>query len=59
MDVCSFDGKSGLCIGCFRTLDEIRGWKKMTDHRRHQILNEKARRQAKVAREVQVAKVKS
>ncbi len=31
----------------------------MTDHRRHQILNEKARRQAKVAREVQVAKVKS
>ncbi|MEX3637883.1 DUF1289 domain-containing protein [Paraburkholderia sp. BR14320] len=59
IDVCAFDGKTGLCIGCFRTLDETRGWKKMTDHRRHQILNEKTRRQEKVAREVQVAKVKS
>ena len=59
IDVCSFDGKSGLCVGCFRTLDEIRGWKKMTDHRRHQILNEKTRRQAKVARDAQVAKVKN
>lgn len=58
VDVCAFDGKTGLCIGCFRTLDEIRGWKKMTDHRRHQILNEKTRRQAKVACEAQVAKVK-
>jgi predicted Fe-S protein YdhL (DUF1289 family) len=52
IDVCTFDGKTGLCIGCFRTRDEIRGWKKMTGHRRHQILNEKIRRQAKVAREV-------
>jgi len=51
IEVCAFDGRSGLCIGCFRTRDEIRGWKKMTDHRRHQILNERARRQAKVARE--------
>ncbi|WDD92748.1 DUF1289 domain-containing protein [Burkholderia sp. FERM BP-3421] len=50
IDVCAFDGKSGLCIGCFRTRDEIRGWKKMTGHRRHQILNERARRQAKVKR---------
>ncbi|WP_321924576.1 DUF1289 domain-containing protein [Paraburkholderia guartelaensis] len=59
IDVCAFDGKTGLCIGCFRTLDEIRGWKKMTDHRRHQILNEKSRRQAKVAREAQRIKVET
>jgi len=51
IEVCAFDGKTGLCIGCYRTRDEIRGWKKMTNHRRHQILNEKTRRQAKVARE--------
>ncbi|WP_081771839.1 DUF1289 domain-containing protein [Paraburkholderia nodosa] len=51
IDVCAFDGKTGLCIGCFRTLDEIRDWKKMTDHRRHQIRNERSRRQAKVVRE--------
>ena len=56
-DVCAFDGKTGLCIGWFWALDEIRSWKKMTDHRRHQILNEKTRRQAKVARVVQVAEV--
>jgi len=59
VDVCAFDGKTGLCIGCFRTRDEIRGWKKMTDHRRHQILNEKTRRQAKLAGETQIAKVES
>ncbi|TKC86338.1 DUF1289 domain-containing protein [Trinickia terrae] len=51
IDVCAFDGKTGLCLGCFRTRDEIRGWKKMTDHRRHQVLNDRSRRQAKLVRE--------
>ena len=51
IDVCAFDGKTKLCVGCFRTLDEIRGWKKMTDHRRHQVINDRARRQAKLQRE--------
>jgi uncharacterized protein len=40
-----------LCTGCYRTREEARGWKKMTDHRRHQIINERARRQAKIGRE--------
>ena len=47
IDVCAFDGKTRLCVGCFRTLDEIRGWKKMTDHRRHQVINDRARRQTR------------
>ncbi|MEC5409429.1 DUF1289 domain-containing protein [Paraburkholderia sp. MPAMCS5] len=51
IDLCAFDGKTGFCTGCYRTRDEARGWKKMTDHRRHQILNGKSRRQAKLARE--------
>ncbi|CAE6780731.1 hypothetical protein R69927_02443 [Paraburkholderia domus] len=51
IDVCAFDGKTKLCVGCFRTLDEIRGWKKMTDHRRHQVINDRARRQAKLLRD--------
>ncbi|ABO60165.1 MULTISPECIES: DUF1289 domain-containing protein [Burkholderiaceae] len=51
IDVCTFDGKTKLCIGCFRTLDEIRAWKKMTDHRRHQVINDRARRRAKLQRE--------
>ncbi|MCP3710034.1 DUF1289 domain-containing protein [Paraburkholderia sp. CNPSo 3274] len=50
IDVCAFDSKTGLCIGCFRTRDEIRDWKKLTDFRRHQILNEKSQRRAKVTR---------
>jgi uncharacterized protein len=24
--VCSIDPMTGLCVGCFRTLDEIAGW---------------------------------
>jgi predicted Fe-S protein YdhL (DUF1289 family) len=38
IELCKFDGKTGLCIGCLRTLEETRGWKKMSDHRRHQII---------------------
>jgi predicted Fe-S protein YdhL (DUF1289 family) len=47
IDVCAFDGKTRLCVGCFGTLDEIRRWKKMTDHRRHQVINDRARRQTR------------
>jgi predicted Fe-S protein YdhL (DUF1289 family) len=35
----------------FRTLGEIRARKKMTDHRRHQVTNDRERRQAKLQRE--------
>ncbi|BCQ55462.1 DUF1289 domain-containing protein [Burkholderia gladioli] len=49
VEICRFDGKTGLCIGCLRTREEIRGWNKMTDHRRHQVINERARRQARLA----------
>jgi len=49
VELCQFDGKTGLCTGCLRTRDEAREWKKMTDHRRHQIINERARREKKLA----------
>lgn len=49
VELCHFDGKTGLCTGCLRTLAEAREWKKMTDHRRHQIINERARREKKLA----------
>jgi predicted Fe-S protein YdhL (DUF1289 family) len=51
--LCAFDGKTGFCVGCLRTLDEIRDWKKMTDHRRHQVIHDRSRRQAKLQREAQ------
>ncbi|MBY4871315.1 MULTISPECIES: DUF1289 domain-containing protein [Burkholderia] len=50
-EVCTFDARTGYCVACLRTRDEARTWKKMTDHRRHQILNDRARRQARLARE--------
>ena len=49
IELCRFDGKTGLCTGCLRTLDEARQWRKMTDHNRHRIINERARREKKLA----------
>jgi len=49
VELCQFDGKTGFCNGCLRTLAEAREWKKMSDHRRHQIINERARREKKLA----------
>jgi hypothetical protein len=48
VDICRIDGKSGFCVGCLRTREEIREWKGMTDHRRHQVINDRARREAKL-----------
>ena len=48
VDICRMDRRTGWCVGCLRTADEIGAWKKMTDHRRHQILNDRKRRQAKL-----------
>jgi predicted Fe-S protein YdhL (DUF1289 family) len=49
VELCQFDGKTGFCTGYLRTLAEAREWKKMTDHRRHQIINKRARREKKLA----------
>ncbi len=27
IDVCRLDGDGRLCVGCYRTVDEIRRWK--------------------------------
>jgi predicted Fe-S protein YdhL (DUF1289 family) len=48
-DICKFDRKAGLCVGCFRTTEEIRQWRKFTDHRRRQIMAERRRREVKLA----------
>jgi predicted Fe-S protein YdhL (DUF1289 family) len=39
-----------MCTGCFRTTDEIRRWRKMTDHRRREILSDRRRREAKLSK---------
>jgi hypothetical protein len=48
VDVCRIDDNSGVCVGCLRTREEIREWKGMTDHRRHEIIGECARRAAQL-----------
>lgn len=49
IELCRFDRKTGFCTGCLRSLAEAREWKKMSDHRKHQIINERARREKKLA----------
>jgi predicted Fe-S protein YdhL (DUF1289 family) len=45
--VCVVDPDTGLCRGCFRTLDEIAGWGGFTDEERQQVLDQlKERKQA-------------
>lgn len=58
IDVCRFDGKTGFCIGCLRTLPEVREWKKMTDHKRHLIINERPRREKKLGQNIAPTKGK-
>jgi len=43
-NVCQLDPKSGLCIGCARTLDEIARWAEMSDAERERVMAELPRR---------------
>lgn len=42
--VCRIDERSGFCLGCYRTLDEIGGWPLMTDVEKAAILETLPRR---------------
>lgn len=44
INVCQMDSASGLCRGCFRTLDEIARWTRIDDAERVTIINAAARR---------------
>jgi uncharacterized protein len=38
--VCAVEGRSGLCIGCGRTLKEIAAWGSLDEPRRQEIMAE-------------------
>lgn len=38
--VCVVDGESGLCLGCYRKLNEVAAWGRLTDEERDRILEE-------------------
>lgn len=38
--VCVVDGESGLCLGCYRRLNEVAAWARLTEAERDAILAE-------------------
>ncbi len=47
IQVCTLDDEK-ICIGCYRSAEEIRGWHTMTDEQKLQVLvNIEERRRAK------------
>jgi predicted Fe-S protein YdhL (DUF1289 family) len=49
-NICKMDSTSGLCQGCFRTLDEITAWSRLDDPARSEILSSIASRRLALAR---------
>lgn len=44
IDICSFDGRTGWCKGCGRTIPETRTWRKMQPRNRQMLTKELGRR---------------
>ena len=44
--VCTLDARSGLCLGCGRTIDEIARWGSMSDAERARVMAELPGRRA-------------
>lgn len=44
ISVCRMDAATGLCIGCFRTLDEIGAWSGMDDAQKRAVWQRLAQR---------------
>ncbi|HEU4708879.1 MAG TPA: DUF1289 domain-containing protein [Methylophilaceae bacterium] len=44
--VCTMSEATGLCLGCFRTIEEIREWWDMTNDQRSQLMDALEARQA-------------
>ena len=42
--ICTMDPATGLCIGCFRTIDEIAGWSGMADAQKREVWQRLAER---------------
>ncbi|WP_370627351.1 DUF1289 domain-containing protein [Brevundimonas sp. PAMC22021] len=47
VQVCTVDGASGLCLGCYRTLQEIGGWRALGEEGRARVMAELPSRRAR------------
>ena len=36
--ICTIDAMSGVCIGCYRTLDEIARWMQLSDAQKREVV---------------------
>ena len=45
--ICTYEPAIGMCVGCGRTLAEVRGWFEMTDAQRRAVMEELPARLAK------------
>ncbi len=48
IDICVLHRREGICIGCFRTGDEIARWSTMTDDERAALMGELPARAARL-----------
>lgn len=39
-NICQLDPRSGYCIGCLRTIDEIGDWLEMTNEEKRNVLKQ-------------------
>ena len=46
--VCFMDDESGLCLGCFRTLQEVAGWSRLGDGDRAAVMAELPSRRGRI-----------
>ncbi|MBT0963288.1 DUF1289 domain-containing protein [Denitromonas iodatirespirans] len=46
IDICKMDPRTGLCVGCARTIDEITAWSRIGDDEKRAILARVAEREA-------------
>ncbi|MGZ8269564.1 MAG: DUF1289 domain-containing protein [Methylophilus sp.] len=44
--VCSMDDLSGLCLGCYRTLEEIQGWWDLDNTGKKAVIEQASEREA-------------
>lgn len=48
ISVCTIDEDSGLCRGCYRTLEEVSGWPKFSDETKEEVLKRLDERKARI-----------
>jgi predicted Fe-S protein YdhL (DUF1289 family) len=46
--VCIVDGESGLCLGCYRTLNEVAAWTRFSDEKRERLMAELPARRGRI-----------